>query len=140
MEISLLSKDSLSSIMIIAIHNKLRNSWLYMSGSVLNNHSTKSHGKRSTHHYQLIFRGFQWKMSDEGKEMRTKLTTTVFGFKFKVSRFTSFLSWTGMTSCVLMMLASLTLLTLPTDVEHWFPYNLPPGTREPLDHLYVLFS
>ena len=48
--------------------------------------------------------------------MQIRLSTSIFGLNFKVSSFTSFLSWTGMTSCVLMLLASLALLTIPTDI------------------------
>ena len=48
---------------------------------------------------------------------KMKLSTSIFGLKFKVSRFTSFLSWTGMTFAVLMILASLALLTIPSDVK-----------------------
>lgn len=45
------------------------------------------------------------------------LLTSVFGFKLKVSRFTSFLAWTGMITCVLMIIVSLALLTIPNDVK-----------------------
>jgi len=55
-------------------------------------------------------------MTDPVKE-KLRLSTPVLGFKFKVTRFTSFLSWTGMIFCVLMMIGSLALLTIPTDVE-----------------------
>ena len=34
----------------------------------------------------------------------------LFGLKFKVSSFISFMAWTGMTFCVLMILVSLALL------------------------------
>ena len=46
-----------------------------------------------------------------------ELSASIFGIKFKVSRFTSFLSWTGIIFCVLMMIVSLALLTIPTDFE-----------------------
>lgn len=57
-------------------------------------------------------------MTDQVKE-KMRLSTPVLGFKFKVTRFTSFLSWTGMIFCVLMMIGSLALLTIPTDVKPW---------------------
>jgi len=57
-------------------------------------------------------------MTDQVKE-KMRLSTPVFGFRFKVTRFTSFLSWTGMIFCVLMMIGSLALLTIPTDVQRW---------------------
>jgi len=57
-------------------------------------------------------------MTDQVKE-KMRLSTPLFGFRFKVTRFTSFLSWTGMIFCVLMMIGSLALLTIPTDVQRW---------------------
>merc|ERR1712126_446481 len=66
-------------------------------------------------HILIASRGFQRKMTDQIKRM--KLETKVLGFKFKVSRFTAFLAWTGMIACVMGMLVSLALLTIPTDVE-----------------------
>jgi len=57
-------------------------------------------------------------MTDQVKE-KMRLSTPLFGFRFKVTRFTSFLSWTGMIFCVLMMIGSLALLTIPTDVQPW---------------------
>jgi len=66
-------------------------------------------------HILIASRGFKRKMTDQIKRM--KLATTVLGFKFKVSRFTAFLAWTGMIACVMGMLVSLALLTIPTDVE-----------------------
>lgn len=63
-------------------------------------------------------------MENQSKERRlleTRLSTTVFGSKFKVSRFTSFLSWTGMILCVMMMIVSLALLTIPNDLKKKHP-------------------
>ena len=65
-----------------------------------------------------------------GRRMQIRLSTSIFGLKFKVSSFISFMAWTGMTFCVLMILASLALLTLPTDVKpslpgHQYEQNLP---------------
>ena len=63
-------------------------------------------------------------MENQSKERRllqTKLSTSVFGSKFKVSRFTSFLSWTGMILCVMMMIVSLALLTIPNDLKKKHP-------------------
>jgi len=80
-------------------------------------------------------------MTDQVKE-KMRLSTPLFGFRFKVRRFTSFLSWTGMIFCVLMMIGSLALLTIPTDVKPWVSvlrYQL--FTKEPIqsshDHLRI---
>jgi len=51
------------------------------------------------------------------RRMQIRLSTSIFGVKFKVSSFISFMAWTGMTICVLMILASLALLTIPSDVK-----------------------
>ena len=53
---------------------------------------------------------------------RKKVFVYLLGMKFKVFNFTSFLSWTGIVFCVLSMIGSLALLTLPTDVEPWLDY------------------
>ena len=48
---------------------------------------------------------------------KMKLWTSIFGHKFKVSRFTSFLSWTRMTSAVLMILADHYIWCQATDAS-----------------------
>ena len=63
-----------------------------------------------------------------GRRMQIRLSTSIFGLKFKVSSFISFMAWTGMTFCVLMILASLALLTIPTDGT--FQLSLPDRRYE----------
>ena len=53
-------------------------------------------------------------------QMEEKLRLSVFGFKFKVTIFISFLCWTGMVFCALMIIGSLALLTIQTDAKPWF--------------------
>ena len=43
----------------------------------------------------------------------------ILGFEVSVSKFTSFLSWTGMSLSVLSIVGSLALLTIPMDVKPW---------------------
>ena len=62
-------------------------------------------------------------------QMKEKLRLSVFGFKFKVTIFISFLSWTGMVFCALMIIGSLALLTIPTDAKPWI-----------LELIYELFT
>ena len=72
-----------------------------------------------------------------GRRMQIRLSTSIFGLKFKVSSFISFMAWTGMTFCVLMILASLALLTIPTDVKP----SLPGGRyEENLPLFYTMYG
>ena len=58
------------------------------------------------------------------RKMQIKLSTSPLSLNFNEYGITSILSWTGMTSCVLMMLVSLALLTIPTDIK---PYMQAQG-------------
>ena len=56
---------------------------------------------------------------NKGMELDRKETVLVpfFSFKVNVSKFTSFLSWTGMSLSVLSIIGSLALLTIHMDVK-----------------------
>ena len=67
------------------------------------------------------FKSHQWKTKSMKGKCKLDYQLPLFGLKFKVSSFISFMAWTGMTFCVLMILVSLALLTIPTDVKPSLP-------------------